>query len=257
MAKLANVRTVTGIDPIKDSDKIEQVWIDGWSLVCKKGEFKVGDLGLYMEVDTVLPLSNPLFDFLKERGTRTINNQLCHRLKSIKLRGTLSQGLLLPLSHFSEIDFDVEDRFEKDFGEELGLFRYDPDIHGPNARVLPAQAAGSFPSFIPKTDQERCLDGDTIILTPTGEFKLVDLVHQQYRGQVYCIDDTNNVCLDDVINTIEKHDDEWIEIEMENRTVIVVTKDHPIYLPNLGVYREAQYLVEGDELLTYVYKFRI
>jgi len=44
---------------------------------------------------------------------------------------------------------------------------------------------------------------------------------------------------------------------MENRTVIVVTKDHPIYLPNLGVYREAQYLVEGDELLTYVYKFRI
>lgn len=155
MAKLATVRTVTCIDPIKDADKIEQVWIDGWSLVSKKGEFKVGDLGLYMEVDTVLPLSNPLFEFLKERGTRTINNQLCHRLKSIKLRGTLSQGLLLPLSHFPDIDFEVDDKFEKDFGEELGLFRYDPEIHGPGVRVLPAQAAGSFPNFCPKTDQER------------------------------------------------------------------------------------------------------
>ncbi|MCB1711011.1 MAG: hypothetical protein KDH96_00580 [Candidatus Riesia sp.] len=155
MTKLASIRNVTSIDPIKDADKIEQVWIDGWSVVCKKGEFKVGDLGLYMEVDTVIPLSHSVFEFLKDRGTRNINNKLCHRLKSIKLRGTLSQGLLLPLSYFKDIDFNVEDKFEKDFGEYFGLFRYDPDIHGPGIKALPAQAAGSFPVYIPRTDQER------------------------------------------------------------------------------------------------------
>lgn len=250
MAKLATVRIVTAIDPIKDADKIEQVWIDGWSLVCKKGEFCVGDVGLYMEVDTVLPLSNPHFEFLKERGTRTINNQLCHRLKSIKLRGTLSQGLLLPLSHFSNIDFDVDDKFEKDFGEELGLFRYDPEIHGPGVRVLPAQAAGSFPNYIPKTDQERCVDGDTVVMTTDGPRKIADLVHQQFRGQVYCIDDEYNICVDDVINTIEKHDEEWLQIELENGTILFVTPDHPIFLPDVKAYREAKYLTEGDFVLT-------
>lgn len=250
MTKLATIRVVSMVEPIKDADKIEQVWIDGWCVVCKKGEFKVGDLGLYMEVDTVLPLNVPYFEFLKDRSTRTINNQLCHRLKSIKLRGTLSQGLLLPLSHFSDIDFDVEDKFEKDFGEELGLFRYDPEIHGPGVRVLPAQAAGSFPNFCPKTDQERCVDGNTIVLTPNGEFKIVDLVHQQYRGEVFCIDDQNSICIDNVINTIEKQDDEWLEIELDNGTKLTVTPEHKIFVPLLNTYREAKNLIVGDELLT-------
>lgn len=171
MTKLATIRVVSMVEPIKDADKIEQVWIDGWCVVCKKGEFKVGDLGLYMEVDTVLPLNVPYFEFLKDRSTRTINNQLCHRLKSIKLRGTLSQGLLLPLSSFSDINFDVEDKFEKDFGDQLGLFRYDPDIHGPGIKALPAQAAGSFPTYVPHTDQER-LQNNLKILESEESFEV-------------------------------------------------------------------------------------
>ena len=155
MAKLASIRVVRLIEPIEGADLIEKVWVDGWSLVVKKGEFDVGDVGLYMEVDTCIPLNRESFAFLQPRGSKLIGNGYYHRLKTIKLKNTLSQGLLLPLDVLGaeNIPFTYSD-FDKDFGEELGLFRYDPDIHGPVVSI-PAQAAGRFPDYIPKTDQPR------------------------------------------------------------------------------------------------------
>lgn len=156
MGKLATLRVIRQIDAIPEADLIVKAWVDGWSLVTQKSNFQVGDVALYMEVDTCLPVDHPAFAFLAERGVRTINGIRYHKLKGIRLKKTLSQGLLIPLPALEALGytFDYHD-FDKDYGEELGMIRWDPDIHVGGAK-LAGNALRPFPShIIPKTDLER------------------------------------------------------------------------------------------------------
>ncbi len=84
MRKLASVRAIAGIEPIEDADSIELVRIDGWQCVAKKGEFKLGDLCIYFEIDSILP---------KASWSAFLGDRL--RIKTRKMRGALSQGLAL------------------------------------------------------------------------------------------------------------------------------------------------------------------
>lgn len=148
MRKLASIRKIAEINPIEKADAIEVATVDGWKVVVKKGEFKVGDLVVYLEVDSWVPTE--LAPFLtKGKEPREFNGVKGERLRSIKLRGQLSQGLLL----HSVIALDKVATIEEgmDVTELLGVQKWE--------RPIPAQLAGlmkgSFPSFIPKTDQER------------------------------------------------------------------------------------------------------
>ena len=87
MRKLASVRRVGKVEWIENADRIELVHVDGWQVVVKREEFKEGDLGIYFEIDSKLP-DKPEYEFMRSRG---------FKVKTIKLRGVLSQGLLLPL----------------------------------------------------------------------------------------------------------------------------------------------------------------
>lgn len=88
---LAHVEVITDLSPIKGADKIEVATILGWKCVVKKGEFKVGDKVIYIEVDSILP-DKPEFEFLRDRK---------FRIKTIKLKGQISMGLVLPISVLS------------------------------------------------------------------------------------------------------------------------------------------------------------
>jgi RNA ligase (TIGR02306 family) len=90
--KLATIQKIINIEPIADADKIEKATVLGWSMVVKKNEFKIKDLCIYIEIDSIVP-DIPYFEFMRERK---------FRVKTIKLRGVLSQGLLLPLSFLNE-----------------------------------------------------------------------------------------------------------------------------------------------------------
>lgn len=160
--KLVSIRTIANIEPILNADAIEVAVVDGWKVVTKKNEFKPGDLCVYFEIDSFLPDGVPAWQFLVDKSARMFEGVKGHKLRSIKLRGVVSQGLVLP------IDFAVE-RFEGsefDEGQELGeFFAVGSDISeflGVKKweAALPAelvgQAQGLFPSFIRKTDQERC-----------------------------------------------------------------------------------------------------
>lgn len=103
MRKLVTVRTVDAIRPIPGADAIECAIVEGWTVVIKKGEFAVGDRCVFFEIDSFLPLDDPRFTFL-EKAAITWNEQRGVRLRTMKLRGQISQGLILPLSQFSEID---------------------------------------------------------------------------------------------------------------------------------------------------------
>ena len=56
--KLASIRKVSALQEIKDADKIEVAVVDGWKCVVRKGEFQPGDLGIYYEIDSFLPVQD-------------------------------------------------------------------------------------------------------------------------------------------------------------------------------------------------------
>jgi RNA ligase (TIGR02306 family) len=158
--KLASVVKIVDIQPIVGADAIMVASVKGWKVVVKKDEYKVGDLAVYYEIDSFLPV-RPQFEFLRKSSFKRMGSSEGFRLKTIKLRGQISQGLLTP------IPADISDPKEgDDLTEALGIVKYEPPI--------PAQLAGkikgTFPSFIPKTDEIRIQNFESEVgFSPVGE----------------------------------------------------------------------------------------
>ena len=143
MRKMASVQRVLEKKSIVGADLVEAYRVNGWWVVDKKDAYEVGDLVVYCEVDSWIP--HTLAPFLTKPGhsPREYLGIKGERLRTVKLKGQLSQGLLLPL---------VEDNSEEgqDFSEILGIIKWEDTRYMANM-----DARGSFPDFIPKTDQER------------------------------------------------------------------------------------------------------
>ena len=156
MRKLVTIRKVSDLIPIEGADNIQLAIIDGWQVIVKKEEFKKNDLCLFFEIDSFIPIEDTRFNFLKPS---TFNGKEGYRLKTLKLRGALSQGLALPLSMFPEITEYIKLNFNNqsdDFSDSLGVIKYDnQQIAGSGGGLKAGNQEGKFPSFIPKTDQER------------------------------------------------------------------------------------------------------
>lgn len=88
--ELAYLVKVDNITPM-NADRLECAHIGGWHCVVGKGEFKVGDPAVYFEVDSLLPDVAPFseMEFLRSKN---------FKIKTQKIRGEYSQGLLMPLS---------------------------------------------------------------------------------------------------------------------------------------------------------------
>ena len=145
MRKLATIRTVTETRPIDSADMIELAVVDGWKCVTKKGEFSSGDAVIYCEIDSFLPVREE-FEFLRKSSLKLMDDREGFRLRTVKLRGQISQGLLLNptlLGRSFEIGEDVSD--------ELGIVKYEAPIPA----CLGGDVVGGFPAFIAKTDEER------------------------------------------------------------------------------------------------------
>ena len=138
MRKLASIQRIKALEPIENADAIEIARVLGWQLIVKKGEFLPGDLAVYCEIDSLMP-EKPEFEFLKPRGMR---------IRTIRLRGQISQGICFPLSILPD-GFAVEE--DSDCTEALSVTLYEP----PMPACLAGIAKGKFPSFIPKTDETR------------------------------------------------------------------------------------------------------
>lgn len=149
MRKLVTIRIINQIKPIEGADKIEVAIVDGWEVVVRKNEFKVGDKCLFFEIDSFLPIK-PEYEFLlKSNNPKKMlyegKKVLGIRLRTVKLRNTLSQGLILPIPEGLVIPEDG------DVSEQLGVIKYEMPIPA----SLSGKVKGSFPSFLSKTDEER------------------------------------------------------------------------------------------------------
>jgi RNA ligase (TIGR02306 family) len=146
--KMARIVQVGEINPIVGADAIEVASVGGWKVVVKKGEYRTGDLAVYCEIDSWIP--HDIAPFLsKGQVPREYNGVKGERLKTVRLRKQISQGLLLPrqivLDKVAEIHLDM------DVTELLGIQKWEAPI----AANMVGIVRGNFPSFIPKTDQER------------------------------------------------------------------------------------------------------
>jgi len=118
MRKLASIELVTGVRPIEGADRVEVLQILGWEVVSKKGDFRVGDLCVYCQCDSIMP-EKPEFEFLRERK---------FRIKIIRLKKQISQGIAFPLSILPSFIINKSCIEGTDVTDILGIVKHDPQL---------------------------------------------------------------------------------------------------------------------------------
>jgi len=144
--KLATVQIIKDIQPIKGADRIEVASILGWKVVVKKDEFKIGDKVIYCEIDSLLPIEEN-YEFLRKSSYIKNDEQEGFRLRTIRLKNQISQGLIITLDGYDLSDVTVG----IDLTESLNIQKYEVPIPD----ELKEDVVGAIPSFISKTDEER------------------------------------------------------------------------------------------------------
>lgn len=171
MRTLASIQTITSLSPIKGADAIECAHVLGWDVVVKKGEFKPGDRVVYVEIDSLLP-ERPEFEFLRKScfkpaildrdGKEALRAGF--RVRTVKLRGQVSQGICFPLSILPNVLGEDADTIAltdmqaegTDVTEALGIVKWEmPEDLGGYSLPGPGVQRSTFPVDIPKTDETR------------------------------------------------------------------------------------------------------
>ncbi len=148
-----------------NADSLEVAKIAGWECVVKKGDFTKGDLAVYIPIDSRIPYA------LEEKLFVNAKVKLDHgRIKTIKLRGRVSQGLIVKLGSLPEIE---EPQEGADVAEILGVTKYEPPEPG-NSGFGPksGKQRKATPGFVKYTDIENIkwyndafVDGDLVVMT--------------------------------------------------------------------------------------------
>jgi len=138
--KLASIQVIKELSPINGADAILCAKVLGWECVVKKSEFQVGDRCVYFEIDSVLPIAQWNDHLRKEEGKKL-------RVRTIRLRGQLSQGLAMPLSIIPLGEYEVG----QDVTQVVGVEKYEAVVPA----HLSGMAKGNFPAFLHKTDETR------------------------------------------------------------------------------------------------------
>jgi RNA ligase (TIGR02306 family) len=188
--KMATIRKIDSIRDIPGADSIECCTLGGWNVVTRKGEYTAGDLAVYCEIDSFIPTA--IAPFLTKPGhyAKTFEGVEGERLRTAKLRGQLSQGLLLDLNVVLNFNLFLDEG--DDVSELLGIVKYEAPIPA----ALAGEVKGMFPSVIPKTDQER-IQNLSVELEQWKSEGLTWEVTEKLDGSsmtVYIINDEVGVC---------------------------------------------------------------
>jgi RNA ligase (TIGR02306 family) len=276
--KLASIRRITNIQPIvftnKDgveetAESIVRAQIDGWNIVTQKSNFKDGDLCVYFEIDSILP-RQPWSEFLVDvnRPEKPI------RIKTIRLKGNIAQGLALPLT-ILPYDTDTSSVFPafnyeegQDVTELLGVTKYEPPE--PNAQ-LAGIARGNFPEFLKKTDEDR-IQNSFKVLQP--HFKQPFVVTEKLDGSsftAYFRDGEFGVCSRnlnlketegnafwqlarklDLLMKMEEISRSFGNFAIQGEMVGPGIQKNKLKLPEIDLYLFNVYSIDADRFLDYV-----
>jgi RNA ligase (TIGR02306 family) len=215
MRKLATLREIDEILPIEGADAIEVAVVGGWKVVVKKGEFKPGMRAVYCEIDSWIPTK--LAPYLsKGKEPREFEGIKGERLRTIKLRGQLSQGLLLNLD--LALPFTNSFQIGDDVSEVLGIVKWEKPMNAQLAGVC----KGNFPSLIPKTDQERVQNLKSEIRAAFESGLLFEVTEKMEGSSMTCylIDGEFGVCSRNMDLKRDENNSFWkvaVEDNIENK----------------------------------------
>jgi len=188
MRALATIQEIADFMPIADSDFLEAAKVLGWYVVVKKDEYKKGDRVVYFEVDSFLP-EDERYEFLRKSSYRdNEDNGKGFRIRSIKLRGQISQGLILPLSSFPELEADLP--LGTDVTERLGVKKW----YIPEVATGAGTSIGSRPFGIPASDEIRLQSAPELLTQLAGNPYYISTKMDGTSCIVYCIDGHVGCC---------------------------------------------------------------
>lgn len=280
--KLAHIEQIDWIREISGADRIVTYGILGWEVVDQKGKYNIGDKVIYCEVDSVLP-EKPEYEFLRDRK---------FRIRTIKLKGQVSQGLILPIKttpsgtdiqslneRLGKGNWKWDDYWDdgEDVTELLGITKYlspsereevasqERKIANEKSKLkkfllryslfrrlfLSRHQKQKFPYWVEKTDEPRCISGDSILNTDKGDFTIKEICESKevFKVKSYNID-TDTIEYKEIIDkSIKSNNNDWYEIELEDSTKVILTSEHPVYLPDLNCYRQVKDLKSDDLVL--------
>ena len=160
--KLASIQRIWKIEPIEGADRIELAHVLGWQCVVNKGQFQPMDTAVYFEIDSFLPI-RPEFEFMRKTSYK--NSDILgegFRLRTLTFRGQISQGLLLPVDQFSELEGELE--IGTDVTEQLGVKKWEIEERATTGGTV----IGTLPRDIPHTDETRVQENPELIQAFAG-----------------------------------------------------------------------------------------
>jgi RNA ligase (TIGR02306 family) len=203
--KLLRVVQIDDVVEHSNADSLEIALVGGWQVCVKKGEFAKSDLAVYAEVDAMLPVTALPFVFLAGSSNYTVEEKQYARVKTIKLRKELSQGILFKLSDCSlktvALDADLSDCF--------GVIKYEaPAERNSGSSFGSMKKSNPFPSFIHKTDQERVQNLSRLYneAVATGEEFEISFKLDGSSFTAYIKDGKVGVCSRNIELQLEKED---------------------------------------------------
>jgi hypothetical protein len=238
-------------------------------LIGKVGSYQVVvQKGLYNDGDIVVfaPEKSILNGNIKTEFEKYLSGPNKDRVKSVRLRGEISSGVIIPNHILPNLD---SYGIGEDISEHLQITHYEPPI--------PTQLAGKVKSFsMPYVGQhdcehvgvyvndliqgERivisekihgCCDENTILITKYGEKTIRQICEDESNDEILSYDvEKNEIVFDKIIgHKVRKNINNWYEIELEDGTKIKLTDNHPVFLPNYFCYRSVSDLKVGDLVL--------
>lgn len=179
--KLASVRLISNIIPANNSDNLEIAIVDNWQCVARKGSFSVGEKIIFFETDAFLPIESK-YEFLRKCCFKTMelpNGGKIDgfRLRTMKLRGNISQGLVMKYDLYDLGDLPVGE----DVSSRLNVVKYEKPVPA----NLRAANMSRFPEFIPKTYAERIQNIDesaaNLVYIPTEKIDGTSVTYFNYN----------------------------------------------------------------------------
>jgi RNA ligase (TIGR02306 family) len=250
MRKMAEVVLIDDVVIHPNADLLDVCTVKGWKCVTKRGEFRAGDLAIYCAIDSWVP--HDLAPFLTKGPTpKKYDGVDGNLLRSIRLRGVVSQGLILPFDVLTRVDsmFPAISIVGADVSQLLGIQKYEPPVPA----CLSGIVKGAWPSQTCKTDEERCLSGDTIIITDIGPKTIKEIVDSKLQCQVLSFNHTSDEAeFKSIIGvSVMTRKSCWLKIKTKSGKSLILTKNHKVWIEDLQCYRNAAELCIDDKLKIY------
>jgi len=182
--KSATLEYISEVKHHPNADKLDLVKIKGWQVCVKRGEFKEGDLSVYIRTDTILE-ECPQYEFLRNKS---------FKIKPIKLRGQLSEGIAFPTSILKEFGSDIVVLDEDISGTDVSSLVKASHYEKPIPTNLSGQIKGYLPQFLRKTDEENIENIVDVITELKGKPYYIAEKVDGSSGTFYVKDDKFGVC---------------------------------------------------------------